>query len=425
MLPAVMIFRGLPDGGRLGSWAWVAGWTLAIFLTIPFARAIQRFFEAILGSHLYLAASGIAGAFFVIIALTYIFRRRKTNIAKRVTWLVILTACSVWVMKFQLQTPGEAIHFFQYGILSFLLFRAWSHYIRDPFIYIISAFSIVLLASVDEFLQWMIPGRYWDFRDIRLNLMAGVLVQLFIALVIHPSGITRPVARRSVRWFCRLAVMSLLTMGVALSNTPARVDLYATRIPFLRFLANNESVMNEFGFRHSDPSIGVFFSRFPAPELLRIDAERGAEAGDILARYRILADYREFLQTFTSSVDPFLHELRVHLHRRDHYEAVAWKYRDSDPVRFIHHLTVAERENRILETYFPHSLATSGYAWPEEMRARVQEFADPAMPYTSAVSDHLVTGASELELWVALALAGLILAGVYYRYGRRLPAAVQ
>ena len=71
----------------------------------------------------------------------------------------------------------------------------------------------------------------------------------------------------------------LLALGIAVSNTPARVDRYAVRIPVLRFLRNNESVMTEFGHRHVDPEIGVFFPPDPA-ELLRIDRERGAEVGE-------------------------------------------------------------------------------------------------------------------------------------------------
>jgi hypothetical protein len=405
-----MTFCGIALSAPAKAWSLVTLWSLAIFLTIPFARTIQNAFDRVLGSHLYLAASGLAGLFFLIIVLIYIFRRRKTRILRRLAWL----------LKHQLQTPAEAIHFFQYGILSFFLFQAWRHRIQDRLIYPIVVMSVVIVASVDEFFQWAMPGRHWDFRDIRLNLMAGLIVQLFIALVIHPSAILPLPARRSVRWLCRITWLTLLLLGIAVSNTPARVDLYATRIPFLRFLSNNESVMSEYGYRHEDPEIGVFYSRFTVPELLALDHERGAETGAILLRYQAFIDYREFIQIFTASVDPFLHEMRVHLHRRDHYASVSSQYRDDDPARFVHHMTVALRENQILEKYFARALAASGNRWPEHTRAEIVSHADPSLPYSSAVSDHLITAATEAELWLVLGTIALLMGFVYHRYGRRL-----
>ena len=105
----------------------------------------------------------------------------------------------------QLQTPAEAIHFAEYGILGFLFFQAWRQPVRDPLVYPISALSLTLVAWLDEFLQWLTPGRFWDYRDIRLNLLAGVIVLSLIALVIRPAEVRGPVARRSVRRLCFLA----------------------------------------------------------------------------------------------------------------------------------------------------------------------------------------------------------------------------
>ena len=419
------IFFKLPEPEhRRISWLLVLIGSVVIFLTIPLARLIQEYFEAWFGTRGYSVAAAIMAVFLVVVVSAYIFRRRKRRIARRLGLLVLLLLASVWVMSNQLQTPAEAIHFFEYGILSFLLFRAWSHHVRDRLIYPIAGLSLIIIAALDEFLQWMMPGRFWDFRDIRLNVMAGLFIQGIIALVINPSGIDPTVQRRSVRIFCRVAWMALLFLGAAISNTPARVDIYTTRIPFMRFLNNNESVMAEYGYRHHDPAIGRFYSRFMMSELQRLDQERGAEAGETIRRYAFLADYREFIRIFTSSVDPLLHEMRVHLYRRDHYVATADQYREKDPDRFTLHMTVAFRENQLLEKYFPNALISSGSVWDNELLARVEAAADRAMPYVSPVSDHLVTSATELELWVALVAVALLIGYGYLRYGRESPPQV-
>jgi VanZ family protein len=413
------IFFKLPEPEHQRfSWLLVLFGSIIIFLTIPLACFIQGHFEVWFGARGYSVAAAIMAVFLVVVVSTYIFRRRKRRIARRLGWLVLLLLASVWVMRNQLQTPAEAIHFFEYGILSFLLFRAWSHHVRDRLIYPIATLSLMMIASLDEFFQWMMPGRFWDFRDIRLNMMAGLFVQGIIALVINPSGIDPSVQRRSVRIFCRMAWAALLFLGAAISNTPARVDIYTTRIPFMRFLSNNESVMAEYGYRHHDPAIGRFYSRFLMSELQRLDQVRGAEAGETIRRYAFLADYREFIRIFTSSVDPLLHEMRVHLHRRDHYVSTADQYKEKDPERFVLHMTVAFRENQLLEKYFPNALIASGSVWDNELLARVEAAANPAVSYVSPVSDHLVTAATELELWVALAFIGLLVGYGYLRYGR-------
>lgn len=413
------IFFKLPEPDqRRNSWLLVLLFSLLIFCTIPLARMIQGMFEAWLGRRAYFVAAAIMGIFIAIVVGAYIFRRRKRRILRRLGWMALLLGGATWVIRNQLQTPAEAIHFFQYGILSFLLFRAWSHHVTDRLIYPIAFMSLLVIASLDEFLQWMMPGRYWDFRDIRLNAMAGLFIQGIIALVINPSGIQIRVQPASVRLLCKVSLLTLLCFGAAISNTPARVDIYATRIPFMRFLHNNQSVMTEYGFRHRDPQIGIFYSRLPMSELIRLDRERGAEVGEVVRRYRSLVDYREFLSLFSASTDPLLHEFRVHLYRRDHYLSTAGKHLETDPARFVHHLTVAYRENQLLEKYFTTALVASGMVWSRETLALASGSADLDVPYTSPVSDHLVTMTTELELWIILFVLIILLTGVYLRYGR-------
>lgn len=405
--------------GSRSAWFLVGSCCLAILFTIPLARAIQRLLDGLLGSRAYLAATVLLGFFFVLLVFLYLRQRGKEKMGSRLGWMAVLGAVSIAIIRYQLQSPAEAIHFVEYSALSFLLFRAFQHHLRDRMIYVAAVLSVAIMAFVDEFIQWMVPGRYWDYRDIRLNLMAGLIMQLFIGLVIRPSAIESAIAAKSIRLVCRLAWLALALMGLSLSNTPARVDLYTARIPFLRFLTGAESVMSEYGHRHTDPDIGIFYSRLTVPALLYEDRIRGDEAGAIVRRYQSFADYHEFLQRFASSVDPFLHEMRVHLHRRDHYYSTAWKYAEEDPARFRHHMTVAYRENQILERYFGVTLAASGGLWGDDPRSYSGQFADTAKPYTSEVSDHLVTAATEAELWMLLGVGGLLAAWSYVRYGLR------
>ncbi len=74
--------------------------------------------------------------------------------------------------------PEEAVHFLEYGVLGLLLYRALSFRVLDATVFVAAALVGVIVGTVDEIIQWIVPGRYFDFRDIALNGGASVLVQI-------------------------------------------------------------------------------------------------------------------------------------------------------------------------------------------------------------------------------------------------------
>ena len=400
------------------AWGGVAAWTGLIFLTVPLARRLQGAAERLAGPGVYLAVSAVLGLIAVLAVALHLFRRPGARFRSRLAGLAAWAAASTWVMRTQLQSPIEAIHFFEYGLLALLFWRAWRFSVADPLVYPLALLGTGLVAWADEFLQWLTPLRYWDFRDLRLNALAGGLFLLLWALVIRPDGIHRPVARRSVRHLCRLAWALLLLLGLAVSGTPPRVDRCAVRIPVLRFLYNNESILNEFGHRHVDPEIGTFRSRLTPPELARADRERGGAAGRTLAAEPAWGDPREFRRRHPASADPYLHEAGAHLIRRNGAYAAFKASRKADPAQAAGHATVAMRENQILEKYFAGALTAAGARWEAGRAAEVAAQADPAAAYASGVGEHLVTAATEGGLWCVLLGLAALAGGAWRRWGR-------
>jgi hypothetical protein len=246
---------------------------------------------------------------------------------------------------------------------------------------------------LDEAIQWLTPSRHWDVRDLVINALAASGVQLGLV-----AGALGPAARggtaRGLRGFCAVAALTWLLLGASLLNTPSRIASYASRLPGLGFLLQNEGVMLEYGHLHELPGIARFRSRFTRGELSRFDSLRGAEAGAVMMREGSEDRYREFLATYNPITDPFLHEFRVHLFRRDRYLQAAAKHAD-DPGRSRRELTVAFRENTILELAFPVSLAASEARWTASENRRIAELQDPGQRYESPVSRGLVTGIGE------------------------------
>jgi hypothetical protein len=382
-------------------WLWVAFCTLSIFLVVPLARTIQKFVSARWGRALFgygvLAATAVA---FCSIIYILIFRL-KVRSPSNYLWLSAVAALYVYFTLQLWRAPEEAVHFLEYGLLGFFLFRALSLTIRDKSIYPTAFLIGSLIGIFDEVLQWMMPGRYWDFRDAGLNALATGLFQVALWKGIKPRVISGKIGPGSIRRVSILLAANLLFLGLCASNTPRRVAAYTRRLPFLSFLVKEEP-MYEFTQKRANPEIGTFYSRLSIADLEKEDAERSGHWGKILKDWKD-KDYSLFLREHHPLLHPFLYEMRIHIFRRDRKAEDAFKAKDEKSRREA--LFIAFKENLILEKYFGRTLEVSTYRWSDEKKAEIARSIDPTKPYRSPVSAGPFQ-IKERTLWLVI-LAGL------------------
>ena len=411
------MFNEPPRESEWTSWLYVAVWSLAIFITIPFARTIQETVYILWGREVFLYAVVMALLFVVTVAMLRLRRVRRRVIVSGYLWLGMIAALTIYSASHMNISPEEAVHFLEYGALGVLVFRALSHRFRDLGVYALAVLIGTLIGAADEIVQWIVPRRFFAFADIRLNAYAVVLAQAALALGIRPPYIERRVGRSSIRAICSMAMVLVLVLALCASNTP-RVLNWMTRYPALAFLNETAGVMTEYGYRYDDPRIGTFFSRLPPARLREQDTRRCVEAAAILDGYTQPDEVEVFLRRYTPNGDPFLHEARVHIFRRDRYLAEAQKIdNDSEKRRFLE--TVAFRENQILELYFHETFSRSTFVWKPEEAAAVEKEMDSALPYQSAVSSGLLTQFTERQMWGAAILACIVLASIRRYDGSR------
>lgn len=157
------------SGRRLASVALPALLTL-IYGTLSVAR---RLTEAVRATGLLRLAVGLVFASAGTLVLVLLARDRRAR-TPRVWAALLLTAGVYAAVVFPMDSPEEKLHFIEYGVVALLAFaaapEAWSEGKRT----LGAALFTVAAGWADEGIQWLLPNRYYDLRDVAFNALAGV-----------------------------------------------------------------------------------------------------------------------------------------------------------------------------------------------------------------------------------------------------------
>jgi hypothetical protein len=393
-----MSLRGLDP--RLAAVLWIG----LIYASIPFVRRVREAFAArwpaeLIGYAVIIFVIGTAAA-----TVAYLQRRRPQIGFADIAWLAAVTAVAIrWAYRLMGQ-PEEAVHLLEYGVLGILLYPVLAERIPDPTVYVAAILIGILVGTVDELIQWLVPGRFWDFRDIVLNGGAVALVQIAVWRLDKRPVI--PVSRPSIRLLCRLAATQVLLFTLCLAATPQRLVRLADDLPLPQRLATGTDAICEYGHRHAVDDLTFFRSRLSVDELARSDRDRASEVAAELDASRGIGALSKI--SVSPVDDPFGYEIRVHLFSRNRNlnRARGHEPGSSDYSRFM---TTAWRQNLILESFYGDTLERSSFRWRPQPRLRVEAAQDPEVFFVSRAAAHLITWVSEDRLRVLMLLLLAIL----------------
>jgi len=133
-------------------------------------RQVLDFVYAFIGKQ---AAIFTLGAVFIIIFLAIFWRvyRFKITFYRKLLFLIFLALGLYW--SWSLRIVAERIHILEYGLLGYWAARDLLQNkinIRSCILLII---TISVFAFLDEGLQYFLPYRVYDLRDIAFNLTGG------------------------------------------------------------------------------------------------------------------------------------------------------------------------------------------------------------------------------------------------------------
>ncbi len=260
----------------------------------------------------------------------------------------------------------ELFHFLQYGVVTYLFYRACCG-IPDLSLVVLPLLAGLIVGTAEEWLQWFLPVRVGEIRDLYLNLTA-ITCGLLFSLAIDPPRVFSPfLLSGSGMRIARFAVAAILAVAM-----------------FVHIIHLGHAV--------TDDDIGMFESRYSRDELIALQAEKAAA-------------WRR---------TPPLHLRRVA--REDQYmtegvQHVSWRNRKWEEQDFL----AAWNENLILEKYFvpvldtPSYISARGHRWPDAQRADAEQraaearSANPAALYISGAYPYPIFVWPKAFFWAVVA----------------------
>jgi VanZ family protein len=139
--------------------AWVS-LLMLIFCLSVFGRMIQA------ASRQWISGSGLATVFMVVTLLLFVLSIRWAlkNHGPRVLWHLLWLIPLFVIFPLSLSIVEERLHFILFGGFGFVSLLLWRP--------VVGVLVCCLMSGGDELLQWFLPSRVGDWKDVGFNLLA-------------------------------------------------------------------------------------------------------------------------------------------------------------------------------------------------------------------------------------------------------------
>lgn len=136
----------------------------------PWARRILRAIYSFIGRE---QASFMLKIFFltgIFIGILYILSRMKKIKISLPSFFLLLPVVPFTFLFLKIKLPEEKIHLIEYALLGLLVYK---DFFKGRIKLYLSILFLIIVASLDEIFQSILPDRIFDWRDIFFNSVGG------------------------------------------------------------------------------------------------------------------------------------------------------------------------------------------------------------------------------------------------------------
>lgn len=167
---------------RSKAWGLAVGYIAFVYCTIPILPqvwgALADYTE---GSVRYLGIAIVALVGAGLIA--GVWRRARGRRWKVLLGLGLIAPIYAYLLYEYAKFPAERLHLVEYGFMGYVLLRGLRFDLRPALAYLVSFALAVLIGIGDECIQWALPQRFFEVKDIQLNALSAALGLLLARLV--------------------------------------------------------------------------------------------------------------------------------------------------------------------------------------------------------------------------------------------------
>jgi len=339
--------------------------------TIPYIRFFQDYIKTKKLTSLY---DGVLGFLLVFLALFVFYNLLyKKKFGLRHILSYALTLALFVVGMYAINDTVERVHFLQYGGVVILLYQVLKENRNDLSLYLWIFFSSVFVGIADEWVQWWVPSRFGEIRDIYINLLATLCGIFCIHFLVRSEKITLRIDRNHYKQLVYAFVILVLALGVFIHSAH-----------IAHFI--------------SDPQIGGFRSTYDQKTLLEF------------AHTRMYLPENQIQPLRTQPVQNnhmTMAKLLAMWCKEDFYKTEA-EFHCGERNRALQQnkYKKAYYEDLILEKYYLPLIKDSSFRWDETRRSEIRKqakksYPEPA-PYVSPVLSHYWTFIEHTALWAII-----------------------
>lgn len=148
-------------------WIVILLYVSLIYFTLPVMRGFLNLLYDLVGKG-YLSL--IVNVILIAVVLLILYLSLNIGLKNSIMMIIPLIITLIWL--FHLKRPEERFHFLEYGVLGVLAFKAFGKGLKKTTIAIL---FVLLIGTLDEFIQFLLPDRVGDIRDVIFNVAGGTL----------------------------------------------------------------------------------------------------------------------------------------------------------------------------------------------------------------------------------------------------------
>ena len=150
-------------------WLLIIFYVIFIYVSLPFFPTFINTLRSFISKgFLNLLSLALTFSFFIVLSV-WIYKKKYKS---KQFFLIISPLLLLSYLSLSLDVWVERIHFVEYAFLGLLISRAVN--VTNLHSIIFTGCLVTLIGAVDEIIQWFLPNRVGDMRDVFMNSVGGL-----------------------------------------------------------------------------------------------------------------------------------------------------------------------------------------------------------------------------------------------------------